>query len=293
MDQSCVVMFPGLGASYPRMIEKFLLAHPEDAETVQRWAGLCGLGGSTALPASCVESRQQFAIHLMNLLWWRRTPPAQRTAAVCGHSLGYYAALVAAGVITEAESFALLEAVFDASWPRFCANDKTVYVVTTKVEVPLAELTGDLPIEVLSDNNPLQRVLYGDSASCEALFASLGAKILRAVALGTKVPFHSAQMNEVLAAVAQKVADLGVRPRPLERQLWSHITGRPIADAAEALGLVIGQLCQPVRWNLLVDRLIQAGRYDFFEVGPNRVLSQIVRWISPNLGVQFADNLRR
>jgi [acyl-carrier-protein] S-malonyltransferase len=297
MDQSRVIMFPGLGASYPNMIEKYLLAHPDDAQFVERWAGYTGVfkGDTPLMPTPIVgaEINQQFAIHLMNLLWWRRAPVADRTAAVCGHSLGYYAALVAVGVITEEESFALIAAVFDGSWDRFSKNDKAVYVLTTKEEIPLAELTDNTPIELLSDNNPLQRVLYGDKESCDALFKRIKEKILRVVELGIKVPFHSTQMNDVLASVSSRVATLDLKPRPLERQLWSHITARPITTSTEALGLVLEQLCQPVQWNLLVDRLIQAGRFDFFEIGPNRVLSQIVRWINPNLGVQFVDNLRR
>ena len=40
-------------------------------------------------------------------------------------------------------------------------------------------------------------------------------------------------------------------------------------------------------------RLVQSGRWEFIEVGPNRVLTQVVRLICPQLEVRFVDPFRR
>lgn len=295
MNGASVVMFPGLGANYPRMVAKYLHAHPEDAATLDRWSALID-APLFAEPGEDPRQRErlgQLQIHALNLLWWRRLGARFTDVAVCGHSLGYYAALVAAGVLDEESSLRLVDRVFDIGWRHFGASQDAIFVVTTNTEVDFAAITAQVPVEVLSENNPLQRVMCGSRSQYRQVVERLNGALLGAVDLGTRVPFHSPRMQAACGEIRAAVDALEVRSTTLAHPLWSHISARPLAGAREALDLVVEQPHRPVRWLALVDALIQAGRYDFVEVGPNRVLTQIVRWISPKLDVRFVDNLRR
>jgi [acyl-carrier-protein] S-malonyltransferase len=295
MNGTKVIMFPGLGATYPRMVEKFLLAHPQDAALLASWAQAVGvpLGGDIPADRREAERQNQMEIHALNLLWWRHSELEARDAAVCGHSLGYYAALVAAGVIDEASSFRLIDAVFTAAWRAFAGRDETIFVVTAKKDYDFASLLHELGVEVLSENNAMQRVLYGTREQHAQVRERMNGQLLTSGEIGTTVPFHARCMRELCGELAQVIAALGIVAGPIKAPLWSHITARPIPTGEQALALVLDQLHRPVRWHQLVEALIQAGRYEFSEVGPNRVLSQCVRWISSRLDVRFVDHLRR
>ena len=295
MQATQVVMFPGLGATYPNMVAKYLQAYPADADTVARWSRLVGveLGNAHGADLCDIERTRQFEIHALNLLWWRQRAPEFRQAALCGHSLGYYAALVAAGVVSEEDSFRLIDTVFSTLWRGFADRDGAIVVVTTKDECDFDAALAGIDIEVLSCNSPLQRVLYGRRAVLDEVKSRLNGHLLAASEIGARLPFHSQCLRDRRADVAAALHTLGIRPRALRAPLWSHISARPLRHGEDALALVLDQLHQPVLWHRLVDALIQAGRYEFIELGPNRVLSQLVRWISPQLDISFSDHTRR
>lgn len=295
MNDIQVVMFPGLGASYPSMVARYLRAYPGDADAVAHWSRQLGvdLGAVHAGDARELERSRQFEIHALNLLWWRRRAPQFGGAALCGHSLGYYAALVAAGVVGEDDSFRLIDTVFDTTWRGFADSDDAIVVVTTKDECDFDAALAGIEVEVLSRNSQLQRVLYGQRSAIDAVRARLGGHLLAASEVGARVPFHSQRLREQQAEVAGAVDALGICAQTLRAPLWSHVSARPLRNGDEALALVVEQLHRPVHWHRLVDALIQAGRWEFVELGPNRVLSQLVRWISPQLDISFSDHLRR
>lgn len=295
MKGSQVVMFPGLGAQYPGMMEKYLVAHPEDLPQLQQWRALMHEQARDQHPDSPLarERNRQFEIHALNLLWWRREGARYSDAVRCGHSLGAYAALVASGALEEALSFRLVNTVLETTWPRFVDNAKIVFVVTTRVDMKFDELVAGLDVEILAENNERQSVLYAERAARQQVLERLGENLLNAVELGNSVPFHSREMLVIKDALDAALAPFRNAFRQPRAPLCSHISGRWLTSDAEAFDLIALQPYERVRWTRLVDRLIQAGRTDFIEVGPNRILSQIVRWISPHLTVQFVDHLRR
>ena len=297
MHNTHVVMFPGLGASYPNMVTRYLDAYPADAALLRTWSSWVqlDLGGAEPAQAKDIERQRQLEIHAMNLLWWRQRQqlgiPAD--AALCGHSLGYYAALVAAGVIDELSSFKLIDAAFSAGWNEFSESPDELFVVTTTGHVDLDIQLRGLPVEVLSENASMQRVLCGRPGTLEKVRERLNGHLLGINRMPARVPFHSPRMAPVRLALQATITQLQLQPGALKAPLWSHISGRALTSGHEALALVPAQVDQAVRWSRLVDGLIQSGRYEFTEVGPSRVLTQLVRWISPDLDLNFVDHFRR
>lgn len=284
-----VAMFPGLGAAYPDMVGKFLAAHPQERERMQAWLG----GVSSREDDMAADLRLQRETHALNLQWWRQQRGELGPVMVCGHSLGYYAALVAAGVMCEEDSFELLEAVLRTVWPAFAGNQDVVCVLSTRSAQDIPAIADAHGMELLAENNAMQCVLYGAPAAWVRLQAALGDEVLRGVQLGTRVPFHSRDVARLAPQLAAAVKPFYARAAEPMRPLWSHISGEPIVSAEDALDLVASQPYQAVRWARMVERLVQRGAEEFVEVGPNRVLSQIVRWSAPSVTTRFVDTLRR
>lgn len=285
-----VVTFPGLGASYPRMLEKYLAAYSDDAAQITSWLEPID---SDACGAECAaELRAQAEIHALNLLWWRRSRSSLAADAVCGHSLGYYAALVAAGVVDEATSFRLLAVVLRTVWPAFAAHAQNIHVLTLRHETDLAALAARHGMELIAQNNSMQGVLYGASNAWDALIREVGDDLLRGVALPTRVPFHSEVMRLRAGALRDAVRAVTDRPGACRLPLWSHIDAAPIETGAQALELAAVQPYRTVRWAQLMSVLRARGALEFIEVGPNRILTQIARLNVPQVETRFIDHLR-
>lgn len=288
-------MFPGLGASYPGMTRRYLEAYPEDRQLLEGWWSAVDFdpNGAPPLDPRGRERLRQLEIHCLNLLWWRRSAGSADGAAVCGHSLGYYAALVAAEVLDAETSLQLVDAVFREGWRHFGGADQVVFVVTTREPWDFDSLAAGGSLEILSENNPRQRVMCGHRNDYQRLLRRLDAALLGAVDLGTRLPFHSARMAQMSEPLKAALQALQIQPRRPCREIWSHIDARRLHDAGSAMDLVVNQPHQRVRWEALVQALAEAGYRQFLEVGPNRVLSQIVRWCDPGLRVSHVDTLRR
>ena len=229
----------------------------------------------------------------MNLLWWRVEANKHLNAAVCGHSLGFYAALVAAGVIVEEFSIELVDKVFSLSWDAWADNGYEVTAITSRFTLDDPRwLLDTYGLETLCVNSDAQLVVYGAPTSIAALCAELGEDLIGRNRLDSSIPFHSWTMRGVSCALERLMARDCWQFRDPVRPLWSHIQARRIPDAAAAAHQLASQTHLPVLWRDTITDLRVRGVSRFIEIGPNRVLSQIVRWIEPKLAVSYSDRLR-
>ena len=288
-------MFPGLGAEYPGMASRFCEHFPASSAAIAGWSEATGLDLASDPPDDPRKRQRhrQIQIHIMNLLWWDIEADKHPDAAVCGHSLGFYAALVAAGVIDADFSIELVDKVFALSWDAWADNGDEVTVITSRRSLDdprrLLDAHG---LETLCVNSDSQVVVYGAPESVSALCAELGDDLIGRNPLDSPVPFHSWTMRGVSAALERLVSRDHWRLRDPVRPLWSHIQARRIPDAADAADALVNQPRLPVLWRDTIHDLRIWGVSRFVEVGPNRILSQIVRWILPGIEVDFSDRLR-
>lgn len=288
-------MFPGLGAEYPGMATRFCERYPEAAGRIERWSAATGVDLMSEAPQEprARQRHRQLQVHVMNLLWWRIEADKHPEAAVCGHSLGFYAALVAAGVIDEDFSVALVDKVFGLSWDAWGDNGNQVVAITSRrmLDDPRWLLDAHR-LETLCVNSDAQVVVYGAPADVEALCTELDEDLIGRNRLDSPIPFHSWTMRGVSATLER----LMTRDRwPLNepgRPLWSHIQARRITDVGAAADALVNQPRLPVLWRETINDLRIWGASRFVEVGPNRILSQIVRWTMPSLEVVYSDRLR-
>jgi len=220
-------------------------------------------------------------------------------AAVAGHSLGEYSALVAAGVLTLAQATPLVrlraQAMQEAVPVGRGAMAAILGMDAARVIAGCAEVTqGFGPgssevVEAANFNDPAQTVIAGSKAAvdkaCELLKAN-GAK--RALLLPVSAPFHSSLMRPAAERLRAQLA-LTELHAPL-LPLVNNIDGAVETDPARIRDALVRQAFGPVRWVECVQALKALGVRTLVECGPGKVLAGLVKRIDPELnGLALAD----
>ena len=116
---------------------------------------------------------------------------------VAGHSLGEYAAMVAAGVVTMEDGFKLIKARAAAMQKAAEANSGSMYAIiglpAEEVEKICEETEGY--VVPVNYNSAVQTVIAGDTEACEAAAAKFAEMKKKAIKLNVASAFHSKLMQ--------------------------------------------------------------------------------------------------
>jgi [acyl-carrier-protein] S-malonyltransferase len=197
-----------------------------------------------------------------------------------GHSLGEYSALVVAGALPFAVALKLVrkrgEFMQDAVPVGVGAMAALLGVDAVIAEEVCAESAGDEVVGVANINAPGQVVIAGHKAAVERAVRAAAARGGRkSVMLPVSAPFHSALMRPAADRLAAQLAGVEVSaPRiPVVRNVDAGLT----TSAAEVKPFLVRQVASPVRWTDCVERLRREGATLFFEVGPGRILTGLLK----------------
>ncbi|MCL2067793.1 MAG: ACP S-malonyltransferase [Treponema sp.] len=285
-------LFPGQGAQYPGMALDFLSSNAVRGlfDTASEIMGK----DMKALMASDAETLKrtdvsQPVITLANLAAAAVLGEQGYSPAVCaGFSLGEYAALVCAGIISAADCFRLVKARGEAMQKTADrlrgAGDAApgmsaiVGLAPEQVEALIAQWSAEglKDLYPANINSPKQLVVSGTAAAlteAEGRFKEAGAK--RAIRLQVAGPFHSPLMAD--AAEAFRPALETVTFSDPSIPLFSNVTGKQITSGDEAKILAFMQITSPVRWVDEEAAIAATGIEVCFETGPGKVLQGLWR----------------
>lgn len=199
-------------------------------------------------------------------------------AAVAGHSLGEYTALVAAGALAFEEGATLVaergEAMQAAGRERAGGMAAVLGLDDDAVEVACARVDGD--VWVANYNAPGQVVVAGSPEAIDdlaALAKEAGAK--KVLPVPVSGAFHTPFMAPARERLRKALAATDVRDPELPT--YANVDAAPHTDAGEWLGLLGAQLCSPVRWRQTLHRLHDDGFGTYVEVGPGTVLTGLAK----------------
>jgi [acyl-carrier-protein] S-malonyltransferase len=223
-------------------------------------------------------------------------------AAVAGHSLGEYSAMVAAGMLTLAQATPLVrfraEAMQAAVPVGVGAMAAILGMDATKVIAGCEEATRatrgldgqnsfstDSSVEIVEAvnfNDPAQTVIAGSKAAvdkaCEILKAN-GAK--RALLLAVSAPFHSSLMKPAAEKLKEKLESMEfAAPR---MALLNNIDVAVEVDAERIRDALYRQAFGPVRWVECVQGFKARGITTVVECGPGKVLAGLVKRIDAEM----------
>jgi [acyl-carrier-protein] S-malonyltransferase len=214
-------------------------------------------------------------------------------ALVAGHSLGEYAALVAAGSLTLEDAVRLVRVRADAMQSAVPVGTGGMAAILglddDTVRLACSAAADDEIVEAVNFNAPAQVVIAGHKAAveraCEAAKAA-GAK--RALPLPVSAPFHSSLMQPAADVLAKALAEIEVK-RPTIPVLNNVDVATPDEPAA-IVDALTRQAWHPVRWVETIQAMKEAGVTHIVECGPGKVLAGLVKRIDSSMvGLAITD----
>lgn len=209
--------------------------------------------------------------------------PAPRFAA--GHSMGQYSAMVAAGALDVADGVRLVRERGIQMQASGAGRDGAMAAILGLDDAAIPELIRQASAHgvfaVANRNSPGQVVVSGERAAIDAaaeLAKALGAK--RAIVLPVSVAAHSPLMAEAAAAMRAILATVDFHDPTVP--LLANADARPITTADGARAELVEHLTAGVDWVRAVESMVAAGVDTFVEVGPGKVLTNLVKRIAPD-----------
>ncbi|HTQ36741.1 MAG TPA: ACP S-malonyltransferase, partial [Steroidobacteraceae bacterium] len=209
-----------------------------------------------------------------------------RPDAVAGHSLGEFAALVAAGALEFATAVRLVRERGERMQAAVPAGSGAIAAVLGLEDAAVIAACRDAAqgevVETVNFNSPGQAVIAGHAAAVQrALEACKAAGAKRAVLLPMSVPAHSSLMQPAADGFAATLR--ATRLEPPDIAYWSPVDAQPHHTVEDIRALLIRQLTSPVLWTSLVRALAAAGATALIECGPGKVLAVLNRRIDGKL----------
>ena len=291
-------VFPGQGSQAVGMLDGWG-DHPAVVQTLKEASDALGEDVGRLIhegpkEALALTTNTQPVMLVAGVAAWRvwRAEGGALPAAVAGHSLGEYSALVASGVLTLAQAAPLVRL-------RAAAMQEAVPVGTgamaailgldaAKVIAGCAEVTaamghnGTEVVEAVNFNDPAQTVIAGSKAAvekaCEALKAA-GAK--RALPLPVSAPFHSSLMKPAAEKLRAALAAIPLAAPQIP--VLNNIDVAVQQDADAIRDALYRQAFGPVRWVECVQALKARGITHIVECGPGKVLAGMTKRIDAEL----------
>jgi len=286
-------LFPGQGSQYVNMLKDLCEVEPVAAQTFaeadQIMKPILGkplteyiyVSGDEASLAEAEKALRNTEI----------TQPAMLTANVAmmrllnkfgfapdmviGHSLGEYAALVAAGVLTFAEALEVVSAR-GREMKRVAMEDNGAMAAVSAPIEKVEKILETIPdyVVIANINSPLQCVIGGTTRGVDLALEAFQ----QAGYQGTKIPVSHAFHTRIVAPASQPLREVIARMniQPPQLTVAANVTGEVYPNTREEiLDLLAAQVASPVQFIKGIETLYREGARVFIEVGPKRVLNAL------------------
>jgi len=215
-------------------------------------------------------------------------------AAMAGHSLGEWSALVCAGVVEFPDALGLVQK--RASYMQSAvpggegAMTAIVGLDDNSIREACDSVANGAVVTPVNFNAPGQVVIAGEAdAVARAGVACKEAGAKRALTLSVSGPFHTSLMQPAAEKLAVDMA--GIEFNSPKIPVIHNVTVSSESDPAVIKELMIRQITGPVPWVSTVEMLAEMGVQTLVECGPGRVLCGLNRRILRDLDSQATDTL--
>jgi len=298
-------LFPGQGAQNVGMGADIAGAFAECNELYDRANDLLGYdlksicfeGPEEQLNSTAVAQPAIFVTSAAMLALMRSAsvmPPVGADVAA-GLSLGEYTALYAAGAIEFDEALLLVQERGRAMQAAADASDGAMVSIIglepQKVQALCDEARQDQILEPANFNCPGQIVISGESGACDraaALAEKYGA--LKAVRLQVAGAFHTEMMSSAAEAL-RKVLEQSHIVAPRRMRVIANADVLYYDDAGMIRSGLMRQLVEPVFWQDCMEKLLADGVEMFYEIGPGRVLTGLMKRIKRKVKITSVNCL--
>ncbi|MFH8606126.1 ACP S-malonyltransferase [Streptomyces sp. NPDC018029] len=273
-----VLVAPGQGAQTPGFLTPWLDL-PGAADRIAAWSDAIGLdlahygteADADAIRDTAVAQPLLVAAGLLSAAALGDITPG----AVAGHSVGEITAAAYAGVLSDDAALGFVRT-------RGLAMAEAAAVTQTgmaallggdpEVTVPHLQKLGLTPANV---NGAGQIVAAGTLEQLDALQADKPEGVRKVVALKVAGAFHTEHMAPAVAKLEQAAAGLTAADPKIP--YVSNRDGSTVDTGAEVISRLVGQVANPVRWDLCMETFKELGVTALIEVCPGGTLTGLAK----------------
>ena len=299
-------LFPGQGAQTVGMGREVAEQFPAAAEIFEKandivafdLSELCFEGPAEQLNTTAISQPAIFVTSVAILEALRSEPAACeiKPDITAGLSLGEYTALYAAGVINFKDALVLVAKRGQAMQAAAEATDGAMVSIIGLDEEKVNQLCSEAGqselLQAVNFNCPGQTVISGSKTACmraEELAAKYGA--VKAVRLEVAGAFHTEMMSSAAVWLKEALQNCEIAT-PSDVRVIANISADYYQSAEKIAEGLIKQLTRPILWQKCMERLLADGVEKFYEIGPGRVLTGLMKRISRKTKVVNISSLQ-
>lgn len=292
-DQRLAFVFPGQGSQSVGMLAELSELHAVVRQTFVEASDGAGVDlwalsqGGPEVQLNRTEYTQPALLAAGVAVWrlWQQLGGPQ-PALLAGHSLGEYAALVAADALTLPDAAHLVrirgQLMQDAAPEGIGAMAAVLGADDAVVEEVCREVSGTEEVVPANYNSPGQIVIGGHTGAVDRAIALLSERgVRKAVKLAVSVPSHTPLMREAGNRLAETMAGLEWHEPGLP--VVQNVDGQVHAGVDAIRDALVRQLYLPVQWTGCVRTLAGQGVERIAECGPGKVLTGLVKRIDKTI----------
>ncbi|MFG2646769.1 ACP S-malonyltransferase [Streptomyces sp. NPDC048436] len=283
-----VLVAPGQGAQTPGFLTPWLDL-PGAADRVAAWSDAIGLdlahygtqADADAIRDTAVAQPLLVAAGLLSAAALSDALAANKPGAVAGHSVGEITAAAYAGVLTDDAALALVRkrglamadaaAITETGMAALLGGDP-------EVTIPHLEKLGLTPANV---NGAGQIVAAGTAEQIAALAEDKPEGVRRVVPLKVAGAFHTHHMAPAVTTL--EAAAKALDPADPKLTYVSNRDGKTVASGADVVSRLVGQVANPVRWDLCMETFKELGVTAMIELCPGGTLTGLAKRALPGV----------
>ncbi|MCM9079378.1 ACP S-malonyltransferase [Streptomyces spororaveus] len=291
-----VLVAPGQGAQTPGFLTPWLEL-PGAADRVAAWSDAIGLDLAHYGTAADADEIRDTAVAqpllvAAGLLSASALGSPAAFGAVAGHSVGEITAAAYVGVLSEADALSFVRtrglgmaeaaAVTETGMAAVLGGDRDVVVAHL-------EKLGLTPANI---NGAGQIVAAGTIEQIAALEADKPEGSMKVVALKVAGAFHTHHMAPAVATL-EKAAE-ALTPADPALKYVSNKDGLVVTTGADVVARLVGQVANPVRWDLCMETFAELGVTGIIELCPGGTLTGLAKRALkgvPSVGLKAPDDL--
>ncbi len=245
---------------------------------------LCLHGPEEKLNSTIYSQPAIFVVSAALLQLLKETRPGLEPDVTAGLSMGEYTALFAAGLISFDEALQLVQKRGQAMQEAADATSGSMVSILGLGEDQVRQLCSKAAdgqiLELVNFNCPGQIVVSGHKEACQRaceMAEKFGA--MKAVPLAVAGAFHTKQMNPAAQKLAQALEQCEIR-NPSSIKVIANIDAEYYKSSDSVRKGLTRQLIEPILWQKCMERLLAEGVQEFYEIGPGRVLTGLMKRIN-------------
>jgi len=301
MPQKTAYIFPGQGTQYVGMGEELWRNSPAARRVFQEADDVLNRPLSRLIfegPREELDktTNAQPAIMVVSLAYLKAVDEAVGLEALgplafsAGHSLGEYTALVASGAMSISDGIRLVQERGRLMQYASSLRPGGMAAILGLDEFTMEEIALETGVKIANVNSEDQIVISGDRLSlARAMDLATARGARKTIRLAVSGAFHSHLMAPAAEGLKQAVSQFAFKDPVVP--VVANCTAKPLTTAQEVKQELIDQLCGCVNWKKSIRTMVDQGVTNFVEFGPGKVLTGLVKRISPETKATTAAEL--